>query len=52
MSRRSFTRHFREATGTAFTTWLNAPRVALAQRLLETTALPSDDARRRLAAQA
>jgi transcriptional regulator GlxA family with amidase domain len=40
MSRRSFTRHFRQTTGITFTTWLNAQRVAFAQRLLETTELP------------
>jgi len=37
MSRRTFTRRFREATGTTVTKWLNAERVAQAQRLLETT---------------
>lgn len=40
MSRRSFTRHFREHTGTTFIPWLNAQRLSLAQRLLETTDLP------------
>lgn len=40
MSRRSFTRRFREATGTTVTKWLNAQRVARAQQLLETTELP------------
>ena len=40
MSRRSFTRHFRATAGTSATAWLNAQRVALAQRLLETTDLP------------
>lgn len=40
MSRRSFTRHFREATGMTVTRWLNAQRVARAQQLLETTDLP------------
>ncbi len=39
MSRRTFTRRFREATGTTVTKWLNAERVARAQQLLETTAL-------------
>src|SRR3546814_19405312 len=37
MSRRTFTRRFREATGTTVTQWLNAQRVARAQQLLETT---------------
>jgi transcriptional regulator GlxA family with amidase domain len=40
MSRRSFTRRFRETAGTTVTKWVNAQRLALAQRLLETTALP------------
>lgn len=39
MSRRSFTRHFREATGLSVIQWLNAQRVARAQQLLETTEL-------------
>lgn len=39
MSRRTFTRRFREATGTTVTKWLNAERVARAQQLLETTDL-------------
>jgi transcriptional regulator GlxA family with amidase domain len=37
MSRRNFTRHFRDATGTSFKQWLLNQRVAHAQRLLETT---------------
>jgi transcriptional regulator GlxA family with amidase domain len=37
MSRRTFTRRFREATGTTVGQWLQAQRLALAQRLLETT---------------
>lgn len=37
MSRRTFTRRFREATGTTVTKWLNAERVGRAQQLLETT---------------
>src|SRR5690606_13625864 len=37
MSRRTFTRRFRETTGTTVTKWLNAERVARAQQLLETT---------------
>ncbi|WBI85364.1 HTH-type transcriptional regulator CdhR [Pseudomonas aeruginosa] len=37
MSRRTFTRHFRQLTGTTVNQWLQAERLALAQRLLETT---------------
>ena len=40
MSRRSFTRHFRQHTGTTVGQWLLAQRLALAQRLLETTVQP------------
>lgn len=40
MSRRTFTRRFREATGTTLVKWLNAERVARAQQLLETTEMP------------
>ncbi|MBD8828302.1 GlxA family transcriptional regulator [Pseudomonas sp. CFBP 13602] len=40
MSRRTFTRRFREATGGTVSRWLNAERVARAQQLLETTDLP------------
>lgn len=40
MSRRSFTRHFRQLTGSSFGDWLMAQRLARAQRLLETTQLP------------
>jgi transcriptional regulator GlxA family with amidase domain len=40
MSRRTFTRRFRETTGTTVTKWLNAERVARAQQLLETTDMP------------
>lgn len=40
MSRRSFTRRFREATGTTVGQWLQAQRLARAQRLLETTDAP------------
>lgn len=40
MSRRTFTRRFREATGCTVSKWLNAERVARAQQLLETTDLP------------
>jgi transcriptional regulator GlxA family with amidase domain len=37
MSRRTFTRHFRQATGTTVGQWLQNQRLALAQRLLETS---------------
>ncbi len=37
MSRRSFTRHFRKLTGVSVTQWLLEQRLALAQRVLETT---------------
>jgi transcriptional regulator GlxA family with amidase domain len=40
MSRRTFTRRFREATGTTVVRWLVAERVAKAQQLLETTDMP------------
>jgi len=40
MSRRSFTRHFRQLTGSSFGDWLLAQRLGEAQRLLETTSLP------------
>ncbi|GFE62275.1 GlxA family transcriptional regulator [Geobacter sp. AOG2] len=40
MSRRSFTRHFRNITGTTVGVWLLHQRLALAQRLLETTSAP------------
>jgi transcriptional regulator GlxA family with amidase domain len=40
MSRRTFTRRFRQATGTTVGAWLLNQRLALAQRLLETTARP------------
>ncbi|MBT2339838.1 MULTISPECIES: GlxA family transcriptional regulator [Pseudomonas] len=40
MSRRTFTRRFREATGSTVSKWLNAQRVVRAQALLETTDLP------------
>jgi transcriptional regulator GlxA family with amidase domain len=35
MSRRNFTRHFRQATGTSFKQWLLNQRIAHAQRMLE-----------------
>lgn len=40
MSRRTFTRRFRESTGTTVGQWLQNQRLALAQRLLETTDQP------------
>ncbi|RMP09882.1 hypothetical protein ALQ30_200514 [Pseudomonas syringae pv. persicae] len=40
MSRRTFTRRFRETTGSTVSRWLNAERVVRAQALLETTDLP------------
>lgn len=40
MSRRTFTRRFRESTGTTVGRWLQNQRLALAQRLLETTGRP------------
>jgi transcriptional regulator GlxA family with amidase domain len=43
MSRRTFTRRFRETTGASVTQWLNAERLARAQRLLETTKLSIDE---------
>lgn len=42
MSRRTFTRRFRKATGTTVNDWLRHQRLALAQRLLETTDQPID----------
>ncbi len=40
MSRRNFTRRFLESTGTTVGQWLQNQRLALAQRLLETTQRP------------
>lgn len=40
MSRRNFTRRFREATGTTVGHWLQNQRLTLAQRLLETSSRP------------
>jgi transcriptional regulator GlxA family with amidase domain len=40
MSRRSFTRHFRQLTGSSFGDWLLSQRLGEAQRLLETTQWP------------
>jgi AraC family transcriptional activator FtrA len=42
LSPRQFTRQFRQATGTTPHRWLLTQRLALAQRLLETTSLPVD----------
>ncbi|MDX1266992.1 MAG: helix-turn-helix domain-containing protein [Oceanisphaera sp.] len=42
MSRRNFSRQFRKATGTTVSHWLLAQRLALAQRLLETSELNID----------
>jgi transcriptional regulator GlxA family with amidase domain len=42
LSRRSFDRRFRTATGSAPLQWLNAQRVMYAQRMLESTDLPMD----------
>jgi AraC family transcriptional regulator, transcriptional activator FtrA len=42
LSPRHFTRQFRQATGTTPHKWLLTQRLALAQRLLETTSLPID----------
>ncbi len=40
MSRRTFTRHFHQATGTTVGRWLLGQRLAFVQRLLETTEQP------------
>ncbi|CAB3664129.1 helix-turn-helix domain-containing protein [Achromobacter kerstersii] len=40
MSRRTFTRRFRDATGTTVNNWLAAERIGNAQQLLETTDMP------------
>ncbi|MEV5573990.1 helix-turn-helix domain-containing protein [Spirillospora sp. NPDC052269] len=48
MSRRSFDRRFREATGTSPLQWLLAQRVLHAQRLLEGTDLPIDSIARQV----
>lgn len=37
MSRRNFTRHFRQVTGTSFKQWLLSQRLSHAQRMLEST---------------
>ena len=40
LSRRTFTRHFRQLTGATVGCWLLGERLALTQRLLETTDQP------------
>jgi transcriptional regulator GlxA family with amidase domain len=40
MSRRTFTRRFRQVTGTTVGQWLLNQRLALAQRMLETSSKP------------
>ncbi len=47
MSRRTFTRQFRQRTGTSALQWLLQQRTILAQRLLETTDLPVEVVARR-----
>lgn len=42
MSRRNFTRHFRQATGSSFKQWLLNQRLAHAQHMLETTTISSE----------
>jgi transcriptional regulator GlxA family with amidase domain len=42
MSRRNFTRRFRELTGTTVGQWLLGQRLVYAQRMLETTRHPVD----------
>ncbi|WP_413541545.1 GlxA family transcriptional regulator [Janthinobacterium sp. FT14W] len=42
MSRRNFTRHFRQATGTSFKQWLLNQRLAHAQGMLEKSAISID----------
>jgi transcriptional regulator GlxA family with amidase domain len=43
MSRRSFVRHFKAATGATPHAWLLSQRLGLAQELLETTTLPVEE---------
>jgi transcriptional regulator GlxA family with amidase domain len=43
MSRRNFTRRFRELTGTTVGQWLLSQRLAFAQRMLETTQQSIED---------
>ena len=42
MSRRTFTRHFRQEVGLSPGQWLTQQRIALARQLLESTDLPED----------
>ncbi len=42
MSRRTFTRHFRDEVGMSPNRWITQQRIELARRLLETTDLPID----------
>jgi transcriptional regulator GlxA family with amidase domain len=48
MSRRSFARRFKAATGTTPHAWLRAQRLNLAEELLETTDLPMEEIARRV----
>jgi transcriptional regulator GlxA family with amidase domain len=48
MSRRSFIRHFKAATGATPHAWLLAQRLNLAEELLETTALPIEQIAQRV----
>lgn len=48
MSRRSFTRHFRQITGSSFGDWLLTQRLHEAQRLLEVTQLPLEQIAERI----
>jgi transcriptional regulator GlxA family with amidase domain len=48
MSRRSFVRHFKAATGTTPHAWLLSQRFSLAEELLETTSLPIDQVAERV----
>lgn len=43
MSRRTFTRRFRHATGTSLNPWLRSQRIAAAQALLETSSATLDE---------
>jgi transcriptional regulator GlxA family with amidase domain len=47
MSTRTFARRFQDETGTSPHTWLLVQRVALAERLLETTDAPVEEVARR-----
>ena len=40
MSRRNFTRHFRQLTGSSFKQWLMSQRLTHAQRMLESSDVP------------